>query len=223
MVANGNYSQVKVQPGRLIEYADTEAPLELQFEFNPTTITRTRSITLRTGGSPGTRGGYDFQNKAEAARAAQGVTVNAESFSVKILLDATDRMNAGDRDAEQNGVQPELDVIRSMLEPKLQSPQGARTLAAIGQGNQRAFARQQHASVLLFHWGPHTLPVFMTQAQIELKEFLPNLIPYRAEATLTLQIIESNNPFYVDELKRQFSSAGQTVSTSATPTGGGAR
>jgi hypothetical protein len=77
--------------------------------------------------------------------------------------------------------------------------------------------------VLLFRWGPHTLPVFMTQAQIELKEFLPNLKPYRAEATLTLQIIESNNPFYVDELKRQFASAGQPVGTSPTPAGGGAR
>jgi len=222
MSAGGNFSQLNVQRGALIEYADTSTPLELHFEFNPTTITRTRAVTLRTGGAQGTRGGYDFQNKSETARAAQGVTVNAESFSVKILLDATDRMNADDAQAAQNGVQPELDIIRSMLEPKIQTPQGARTLAAIGQGNQRAFSRQQYASVLLFSWGVHTLPVFMTQAQIELKEFLPNLVPYRAEATLTLQIIESNNPFYVDELKRQFASAGQTVGTSTTPAGGGA-
>ena len=222
MGASGNFSQLNVQHGSLIEYADTSTPLELHFEFNPTTITRTRAVTLRTGGAQGTRGGYDFQNKSETARAAQGVTVNAESFTVKILLDATDRMNADDAQAAQNGVQPELDIIRSMLEPKIQTPQGARTLAAIGQGNQRAFSRQQYASVLLFSWGVHTLPVFMTQAQIELKEFLPNLVPYRAEATLTLQIIESNNPFYADELKRQFASAGQTVGTSTTPAGGGA-
>lgn len=223
MPSTGNFSHLNVQQGALIEYADTSTPLELHFEFNPTTITRTRAITLPTGGAQGTRGGYDFQSKSETARAAQGVTVNPESFSVKILLDATDRMNADDAQAAQNGVQPELDIIRSMIEPKIQTPDGARTLAAIGQGNQRAFAREQHVSVLLFTWGVHTLPVFMTQAQIELKEFLPNLVPYRAEATLTLQIIESKNPFYVDELKRQFSSAGQIVTTSPTPPGAGAQ
>jgi hypothetical protein len=223
MLSTGNFSRVNAHRGRLVEYANTDTPLELEFEFNPSTITRTRAVTLRTGGSPATRGGYDFQDRAQTVRAAQGVTVNAESFTVKILLDATDRMDAGDGAASEQGVQRELDVIRSMIEPKTQSPAGARTLAAIGSGDQRAFSRQQFASVLLFYWGPHTLPVFLTQAQVELKEFLPNLAPYRAEATLTLQVIESNNPFYVDELKRQFASAGQAVSPSSSPSGGAAR
>lgn len=219
MVSSGNFSQLNSARGRLEEYANTSTPLVLAFEFNPTTITRTRSVTLRTGTTPATRGGYDFQNREQTVRAAQGVTVNAESFTIKILLDATDRMNAGDQNASQHGVQTELDVIRSMLEPKTQTPEGARTLSAIGQGDQRAFSRHVYASVLLFHWGVHTLPVFLTQAQIELKEFLPNLSPYRAEATLTLQIIESNNPYYIDELKRQFASAGQPVSTGGSPAG----
>jgi len=222
MIATGNYSSINTQRGKLTEYVDSPDALELRFEFNPTTITRTRAITLRTGGSPGTRGGYDFKDYTEAARAAQGVTVNAESFTVKILLDATDRMNAGDPQASQAGVQPELDVIRSMIEPKIQMPGGARTLAAINQGNQKAFARQQHASVLIFSWGQQTLPVFMTQAQVELKEFLPNLSPYRAEATLTLQIIESNNPFYAGELRRQVASAG-LLPPASLPEGGGGR
>lgn len=51
----------------------------------------------------------------------------------------------------------------------------------------------------------------MTQAQIEIKAFLPSLHPYRAEATLTLQMIESNNPFYPQEVERQFRSAGQDL------------
>ena len=219
MVGTGNFSRLNAQRGRLEEYANTDSPLRLEFEFNPTTITRTRAVTLRTGGSAATRGGYDFQNREQTVRAAQGVTVNAETFTVKILLDATDRMNAGDQQASEQGVQPELDVIRSMIEPKIQTPEGARTLSAIGAGDGRAFSRHQYASVLLFYWGVHTLPVFLTQAQIEVKEFLPNLSPYRAEATLTLQIIESNNPFYVDELKRQFASAGQTIAASPTQDG----
>src|SRR5262249_49754150 len=152
----GNHSNLKVQRGVLVEYANTPTPLRLEFEFNPASITRTRAITVRTGGAPGTRGGYDFSDVKEVVRAAQGVTVNAESFTANILLDATDRMNAGDPIATQYGVQPEIDVLRSMVEPKIQTPDGARTLAALGEGNSRAFARDEYASVLLFTWGVMT-------------------------------------------------------------------
>jgi hypothetical protein len=199
---------VRTARGALIEFSNAPLPLLLQFEFNPTTITRTRSVTVRTGGTQGTRGGYDFADAREASRASQGVTVNAESLSLKLLLDATDRMNAGDVVATLQGVQPELDTLRSMIEPKSQTPAGARTLAALGQGDQRAFARHEYASVLVFAWGVQMLPVFLTQVQIEAKEYLPSLLPYRAEVTLGLQIIESNNPFYLAELKRQFANAG---------------
>lgn len=206
---SGSYSAVRAQRGVLTEYAEVEHPLELRFEFNPASISRTRSVTVRTGSTPATRGGYDFASQSEIPRASQGVSVNAESFSVGILLDATDRMNAGDAGVAEHGIQPELDIIRSMVEPKTQGAAGARTLAALGEGDERAFSRTQYASVLLFQWGVQVLPVFLTQAQVELKEFLPDLTPYRAEVTLTLQIIESNNPFYQDELNRQFASAGQ--------------
>lgn len=208
MTTGGNWSQVRSVPGRLCEYSRAADALELVFEFNPATLTRTRSVTLRTGGAPGSRGGYDFQNETEAVRAAQGVTLAPETFTLKILLDATDRMNAGDPQATQSGVQPEIDILRCMLEPKVQAPTGARTLAALQPGDARAFARQEHASVLVFTWGVQVLPVFLTQAQVELKEFLPSLVPYRAEATLTLQVIESANPFYATEVRRLAASAG---------------
>ena len=205
----GNHTPVKTQPGSLVEYTQAKHPLKLVFEFNPSGITRSRSITVPSGNCAATRGGYDFSNQSEVARASQGVTVNAETLSLKILLDATDRMNAGDATACKQGVQPEIDIIRSMVEPKSQTREGARTLAALGQGQKRAFSRHVFASVLIFHWGIHSLPVFMTQARIDAKAFLPNLTPYRAEADLTLQVIESNNPFYGRELERQFRSAGQ--------------
>ncbi|NTU43092.1 MAG: hypothetical protein HGA78_08570 [Nitrospirales bacterium] len=205
----------------MIEYADGIGQLTLEFEFNPAGITRTRSVTVKSGGAPGSRGGYDFMSPSEAVRAAQGVSVNAESFSIKILLDATDRMAADDPVASSFGVQPELDVIRTMLEPKPQAPEGASTLAALGQGGSRGVSRHQFPSVLLFKWGLQVLPVFMTKAQIEVKEYLPTLVPYRAEATLDLQIIESRNPFYDAELKRQFALARQTaLSTQPFKSGG---
>ena len=43
----------------------------------------------------------------------------------------------------------------------------------------------------------------LTQAQIQAKELLPTLFPYRAEAALSLQVIETDNPIYRLEKIRQ--------------------
>jgi len=220
MAFGGEYSNIKVMRGALVEYAEVDQPLMLFFDFNPTSITRNRSISIKSGSAPGTEGGYDFSSKSEAPRASQSVSVNAESFTIKILLDATDRMNIGDPLATQQGIQPELDTLRSMADPKPQGAEGARILTALGQGEGRAFSRVNTASVLLFVWGVQVLPVFLTQTQMEIKDFLPSLLPYRAEVSLTLQIIESNNPFYANELKRQLASSKRSQENSQFSMGG---
>ena len=193
--------------GVLLEYGLSSPPLALVFELNPETLSRTRTLTLRAGNAPGTRGGYDFTLPTETPRVAQGVTVEPETFSVKILLDATDRMDGGDPVASTLGVEPELATLRSMVEPKSQGPGGVQLLASLGLGGQRAFQRNQSASVLLFVWGAHILPVFLTSVAVEEKAHLPSLIPYRAEATLSMQVIEGNNPFFTVEKVRQVAMA----------------
>jgi hypothetical protein len=202
--------------GVLVEYALSLPPLALVFEFNPRTISRTRTVTVNTGSVPGTRGGYDFVLPTETPRASQGVTVQPETFNITILLDATDRMNEDDAIAKIFGVQPELDTLRTMLEPKSQGPGGLQLLSSLGAGGERAFQRSESASVLLFVWGLHVLPVFLTSVRVDEKAHLPTLIPYRAEATLSMQVIEGNNPFYQVETVRQVASAAlntiQTVS-----------
>ena len=57
--------------------------------------------------------------------------------------------------------------------------------------------------MLLFVWGTHVLPVFLTSVGIEETAHMPSLIPYRATATLGMQVIEGNNPFYEVEKIRQ--------------------
>lgn len=218
-MGSGDHTAQKPVRGALIEYTKAEPALELHFELNPTTITRSRTVTIKPGEAEGTQGGYDFSSRDEAVRAAQNVSVNAETLSVKILLDATDRLNTGDPEAGRFGIQPEIDTLRSMLEPKVQTGEGARTLAALGAGTQKAFSKQSYASVLLFKWGAQVLPVFLTQVQVEIKDYLPGLVPYRAEATLGMQLIESQNDFYVDELKRQLDSSERFVRSSKDATG----
>lgn len=205
-ISNGNFSNLKVVRGFLREYTIADKPLELHFEFNPSTITRTRAVEIKFGEGQSTTGGRDFKDATEVSRVTQGATVKAETFTVKILLDATDRMNANDKDAQVKGVQPELDILYVMVEPKLQAPDGATTLAALGEGDASGDS-QSYPSILEFHWGDQILPVLMTQLQFEVKAYLPSLLPYRAEATLTLQIIQSKNELYTPELKRVFASA----------------
>jgi len=209
---------INVTRGALVEYALSLPPLILLFEFNPKTITRTRQITITAGNAPGTRGGYDFTLPTETPRVAQGVSTQPESFTVNIMVDATDRMDSGDGIATTFGVEPELDTLRSMLEPKSQGPMGLQMLSSLGLGGDRAFQRHESASVLLFVWGTHIIPVFMTSMTVREIAHLPNLIPYRAEVDLGLQVIEGNNPFYLVEEVRQAVSAalnlGNTLSFS---------
>lgn len=207
-VPSGNYSDLNVTRGLLREYSAADNKLELYFEFNPSSISRTRAVEIKFGEGQASTGGRDFFSPSEVPRVTQGATVKPESFTVKILLDATDRMNAGDEDAQSKGIQPELDILYYMVEPKLLAPDGVTTLAALGEGGS-VCQSQPYPSVLEFHWGDQILPVLMTQVQFDVKAYLPSLQPYRAEATLTLQIIQSNNWFYTPEMIRVFASAQQ--------------
>lgn len=189
--------------GMIFEYGLSLPPLALFFDFNPEQISRARSVTIKTGDAPGARLGYDFLTPLDTPRVAQGVELQGESISVKILLDATDKMAKGDPIATQFGIQPQIDTLRSMLEPKVQGPGGVQVLASLGGGGARAFERSESASVLVFAWGLQFLPVFLTGVSQDESLHLPNLSPYRAEMTLSLQIIESNNPFFMAEKVRQ--------------------
>lgn len=194
---------LKVTKGALVEYSLALPPLALVFDFNPQTLSRTRTIQLRTGSAPGTVGGYDFTLPTDTPRVAQGVTVMPESFSIDILIDGTDRLMAGDAITEQFGIEPELDTLRSMVEPKSQGPGGLQMLSSLGLGGARAFQRDQSASVLLFIWGSHILPVFLTSVKVDETAHLPTLVPYRANVQLSMQVIEGNNPFIKVEKVRQ--------------------
>ena len=202
---------INLTRGILVEYGLSIPPLVLQFEFNPQTLSRTRSISIVTGNAPGTRGGYDLALPTETPRVAQGVTIEPEQFSMQILIDATDRMSdpssPGHGPAVAFGIEPELDTLRSMVEPKTQGPGGVQMLSSLGLGGNKAFQRDEHPSVLLLVWGTHVLPVFLTSVQVEEVAHLPTLIPYRANVTLSFQVIESNNPFYQVEKIRQAAGA----------------
>jgi hypothetical protein len=208
-----------VTKGALVEYGLSLPPLVLEFEFNPETLSRTRSVTITTGNAPGTKGGYDFAYPWETNRVAQGVSVEPEQFSIDILIDGTDRMadtnHLAHIVANEFGIEPDLDTLRAMVEPKVQGPGGVQMLAGLGHGGQRAFQRDEYPSVLLLVWGSHVLPVFLTSVQVEEVAHLPNLTPYRANVNLSFQVIEGNNPFFLVEKQRRAAGAALNFASGA--------
>ena len=147
--------------------------------------------------------------------------MNPEEFSIEIMLHAADRMNEGDAIASTFGVEPELDTLRTMVEPKSQGPGGVQVLASLGLGGQRAFQRDESASVLLFVWGTHILPVFLTSVRVDETAHLPSLVPYQANATLSMRVIEGNNPFYqVEKVRQVVGAALNTAQTVSAAIGG---
>ncbi|MFC6671261.1 hypothetical protein [Marinobacterium aestuariivivens] len=71
--------------------------------------------------------------------------------------------------------------------------------------------------MLLLIWGTHILPVFLTSVQVEETAHLPTLQPYRANVTLSFQVIEGDNPFYkVEQIRQAVGAALNVVPTLAT-------
>ena len=56
-----------VTKGILFEYGLSLPPLALVFDFNPQTISRSRTVSIKTGNAPGARLGFDFLTPLERA------------------------------------------------------------------------------------------------------------------------------------------------------------
>lgn len=204
---------INTAKGMIIEYAVSLPPLAVAFEFNPESLTRSRTVNIDSNAMPI----IDFLTPTDANRIAQGASAAAETISFDILLDATDKLNDSSHPmhviATAFGVEPEMAALRSMLEPKISGPGPFQVMASLSGGSPHAHERDEHLSVLLFIWGSHILPVFITSLTMEEQAHLPTLKPYRAKASISLQVLESNNPFYkVEQVQRMVLSAANLLS-----------
>jgi hypothetical protein len=199
---------IRTAKGMLVEYALSLPPLAVEFEFNPESLTHTRSVSFDGSALPI----IDFTTPGESNRIGQAASATAETYSFDILLDATDKLSDTSHPmhavALVSGIEPEIATLRSMVEPKVSGPGPFQMMASLGGGGSHAHERDEHLSVLLFVWGTHILPVFMTNLNIDEQAHLPSLKPYRAKASISLQVLESANPFYqVEQVQRMLMSA----------------
>jgi hypothetical protein len=201
----GFRNQPKVLRGAFVEYGLSVPPLIVLFQFNPLQLSRHRSqwfsvpasmqkriegITLREFHQD-----PDFEDLTKL-RDAQQVTVQPESLSFDIRLDATDKLNEGDPITEQFGIAPQLSTLELMMLPKGESIFGQVLNALLPGGF--SFTGTLKPPMILFIWGrTRVLPVNIDSMSITETEFSADLHPIRAEVNVGLTVIEGPNAPYM--------------------------
>jgi hypothetical protein len=154
-----------------------------------------------------------------ALREKQHVTVEPETLSFEIRLDATDGLNDGDARTALFGIAPQLATLELLMEPKSESELGAavdkvRTLLGRGDKPGFTFTGVSKPPMVLFIWGlKRVLPVNINSMQITETEFSPLLAPTRATVAVNLTVIEGKNaPYRYSKAIKEVMSAQQLAS-----------
>ena len=215
-MASGFSNQAKILRGAFVEYGLSLPPLFVVFQFNPLTITRSRTASAANDATRRQMLQNSFVGQTTAGtlfkdfRAGQTLTVTQETIGFDIRLDATDKLNRGDAITEQFGIAPQLSTLELMITPKNQSVLGGLATALLGgaSGSFSFFSEDKNPPIILFVWGrKKVLPVNLTSMQIKEEQFSTDLNPTRATITVALGVIEGPNlPFlYTKTLKEVMS------------------
>lgn len=191
----------KLLRGAFVEYGLSIPPLIVTFQFNPVTISRSRSNAFSAPGSEeGTlRQFHQRYTDLTEIRDLQQARVDPETITkLDIRLDATDKLNEGDSITEQFGIAPQLATLELMMYPKGESLLGAALSSLLGSSEGFSFTGGEKPPMILFIWGrKKVLPVNMTSMTINEEEFTPDLNPIRATVSVGLTVIEGKNVPYL--------------------------
>lgn len=137
---SGFSNQPRILRGAFVEYGLSLPPLIVVFQFNPEQLTRNRSLYYSAPSSSQTAGRAgslrDFHKQFDDLtdlQAAQVVSVQEESISFEIRLDASDKLDEGDTITEQFGVAPQLATLELMVHPKDESLLGQALGSLLGE------------------------------------------------------------------------------------------
>lgn len=144
------------------------------FQYNPDEVSR--SLKIQSGGGQGGAG-------AEALRLS-GAPI--ETISMKVEMDATDKLETGDALTTNLGIYPQLSALEMMLYPS--SASVISNLAALAVGTIEVVP--QEAVFTLLVWGKKRIvPVRIDSLSITEQAHDINLNPIRAEVSLGLQVL----------------------------------
>lgn len=188
----------KLLRGAFVEYGLSLPPLAFAFQFNPETLTRSRTASYQApGAGAGTAGCRDRSEAQERSCLAQ-VTVSAETVGLTLQLDATDDLDEGAGLAQTFGIGPQLSVLELMIYPKTDQLFGFPIGNLLGGQDQFGAAQAKVIPIVLFVWGrKRVVPVVLTSMSITEQEFFPDLNPKRAQVAVQMQVLEGFNPPYL--------------------------
>jgi hypothetical protein len=159
-------------------------PKVLIFQYNPETITRTRTgeweARKNQKGAPS-----PAQQSKQSSFQGGGLFAKSETIAMKLVFDVTERLLRSGVADDGLGVLPELAVLEqiAIASPPKDGP------AANPQNN--AKLNEMAPKELLLALGVRFFPVIVTSLTITEKRFNSSLIPVRAECDLQMQVLEA--------------------------------
>jgi len=151
-------------------------PSIVVFQFNPDRVTRTPTLVWPPPRDDGA-GNNEAQKQPEPS----------ESMSFTLRIDATDQLAKSNPLAIASGILPTLSALELLMVPKSSLTLDLFSLAGGGGAHQHP---PQKLDTVLFFWGPFRLfPVVITSLSITETEYSPQLVPTRAEVSVSLEML----------------------------------
>lgn len=191
--------------GALVEFSERfigPIPNIIIFQYNPESLSR--SLEVWQPPAPREDGEGEGEESAPSASTAQP-SDPPESFTLDLVLDATDELEIGDPIAVVTGVADRIAAMEMLLYPQedsllgglLGSISGSLSVGAGGVsvgGSSGAAAEEAvprgTVPIVLLVWGPgRIVPVRLTSFSVEEQAFSPILYPIRAKVSVGLKIL----------------------------------
>ena len=154
--------------------AGSHSPTVIPFQYNPGSLTRQLQPQYF---------GADESAKSQTVRFS-GPPV--QQISAEIELDATDKLERGDRTAHQMGIHPELAALERLVYPDEGEANRMASLATWGSIEVAPIV----TPLVLFVWGPRRIvPVRVESVQVSEQLFDTNLNPIQASVTLQMRVL----------------------------------
>jgi hypothetical protein len=164
-----------------LDLSDSKAsPKTIVFQYNPAKLSRTLTSQL-IGGEPGQR--------SEMVRYKGAPD---ESFTVEVVLDATDDLEGGNSPKTSDGIYPQLSALEMLVYPRKKQIDKADDL--LNKGQMEIGGPTYDVPLMLFVWGPNrVLPVSVASVTVTEEEFDVRLNPIRATLSLSLKALSYSN------------------------------
>ncbi len=166
----------RLSKGGIVVLNPDSAAIEkiIPLQYNPDTLTR--SLQIQNGGD-------GSGNRSEALRLT-GPPI--ETIKIEIEMDATDRMQEGDSQTAENGIQPDLAALEMLIYPLSSTLSSNNYMANMG----TIEIIPMESPLTLFVWSKNRiLPVRITEFSITEEAFDPMLNPIRAKISLGMRVL----------------------------------